>query len=223
MEFFDPSFQCNPILLVHCLSSKSMYLHTLQDKECQHIYKSFLEPLQKQKESHIDENPVHHQTPIESLDSKEKKHTRHEAIRESMFQLSTSSKMTTSSMMLRVIITCNTFVPCTLFSGILASLVFRKTHSTCSYLYICCKRKCQKPIITMAQSLYPYISLNSPEVSKNLFLNKTVGPVIPMKKKPFVPLLPTELPECITIETEQVCQDLCRQNYPFTNHKQICS
>lgn len=44
-----------------------------------------------------------------------------------------------------------------------------------------------------------------------------------MKKKPFIPLLPIELAEYITTETEQVCQDLGRQNYPFTNHKQIRS
>jgi hypothetical protein len=42
-----------------------------------------------------------------------------------------------------------------------------------------------------------------------------------MKKKPFAPLLPTELAEYILTETKQVCQDLCKQSYPFTNNKQI--
>lgn len=83
----------------------------------------------------------------------------------------------------------------------------------------------EKPKTDNCHGLVPesYVTLNPPEVSKNLALKKTAGPATPMKKKPFVRLLPTELAECITTETEQVCQDLGRQNYPFTNHKQIFS
>lgn len=75
----------------------------------------------------------------------------------------------------------------------------------------------------MAWSPNPGVTLNPTEVSENLALKKTTGPATAMKKKLFVPLLPTVLVECILTETKQVCQDLCRQNYPFTNNKQICS
>lgn len=75
----------------------------------------------------------------------------------------------------------------------------------------------------MASSLNPWVTLNPPEVSENLALKKTAGLAIAKKKKPFAPLLPTELVECILTETKQVCQDLGRQNYPFTDNKQICS
>lgn len=63
------------------------------------------------------------------------------------------------------------------------------------------------------------VSLNPPKVSDNLALKETIGPAIAMKKKPFSPLLPTELVECSLTETKQVCQDLCRQNYAFTHNK----
>lgn len=43
-----------------------------------------------------------------------------------------------------------------------------------------------------------------------------------MEKKPFALRLPTELGEYTLTEAHQICQDLCKQNYPFTNSKQIC-
>lgn len=112
------------------------------------------------------------------------------------------------------------------FSKALTFLVYRKslgTHPICSHLCICCRRESQNPTITMAQSLNPCVRLNPPAVSENLALKRTTGSAIPTKKKPFAPLLPTELAEYILTEAKQVCQDLCKQNYPFTNNKQIYS
>lgn len=126
-------------------------------------------------------------------------------------------------MVFRVIITGKIFVLCTLHVSRNSGFLSLWKHSICSHLCICCRRESQNPIITMASSLNPWVTLNPPEVSENLALKKTAGLAIAKKKKPFAPLLPTELVECILTETKQVCQDLGRQNYPFTDNKQICS
>lgn len=124
------------------------------------------------------------------------------------------SKMTIGPMMSRVRTAYKTFVPSSLsFLSLYKYLIY-------SHLCICPWRESPKLIIIMAWSLNPHVTLNPSEVSKNMASKKTTGPSIPAKKKPFAPLLPTELVECILTEAEP---DLCRQNYPFTNNKQICS
>lgn len=103
----------------------------------------------------------------------------------------------------------------------LSWFVERSTHSAlikCIFL----QKESQNLTITIAYILNVCVTWNPPEVSENWVLKKTIEPTIPMKKKPFSFLFPTKLEECVLTETEQVCQDLCRQNYPFTNNKQIC-
>lgn len=142
-------------------------------------------------------------------------------------QLFTSSKMAIRSIMFRVIITSKILYLVPYFSSkALTFLVCGKTlgtHPVYSHLCMCYRRESQKPIITTAWIPNPHVTLNHLKVSENLDLKRTTGPAIPMKKNPFASLLPTELAEYILTKTKQVCQGLCRQNYPFTNNKQICS
>lgn len=67
----------------------------------------------------------------------------------------------------------------------------------------------------------PCVALNPLVVHRNLALKQTAESTIPMEKKPFALRLPTELGEYTLTEAHQICQDLCKQNYPFTNSKQI--
>lgn len=127
-------------------------------------------------------------------------------------------------MLFRVITTGKTSVLCTLHlsrsSGSLC--VWKDSPNLLPCMYLLQERK---PKTDNYHGLVPEscVTLNPPGVSENWSLKKTIGPAIAMKKKTFSPLLPTELVECILTETKQVCQDLCRQNYAFTNNKQICS
>lgn len=101
-----------------------------------------------------------------------------------------------------------------------------ETQTICPNLCIYCeKRKNQWLKITTywGNSQNPCVALNPLVVSENLALKQTAESTIPMEKKPFALWLPTELGEYTLTETHQICQDLCKQNYPFTNSKQICA
>lgn len=100
------------------------------------------------------------------------------------------------------------------------------TQTICPHLHIHCYRGKKKPqrlkiTTNWGNSQNPYVALNLLVVSKNLALKQTAESTIPMEKKLFALLLPTELAEYTLTETNQGGQDPCKQNYPFTNSKQI--
>ena len=101
----------------------------------------------------------------------------------------------------------------------------RKSQETQTICPICVftvrreKKQWLKITTYWGNSQNPCVALNPLVGSRNLALKQTAESTIPMEKKPFALRLPTELGEYTLTETHQICQDLCKQNYPFTNSK----